>query len=171
MLSQHLFKGRGGCNGRGQASDGVPSHLFCGGTGIAGVGAGGWQRSSCLFGVYLMWWMSKKKKRKHEIYIPEWPSHSTLPIHPITYLYSLLNAPPSHCLKWEEWRWWAIEMACHVWVTAWWRQPANPFVFGCEGGSWWRWVIQTTPPSCIWVQGRCQWWSIGMQDNDSELII
>jgi hypothetical protein len=47
-----------------------------------------------IFGV-----VDEKEKRKHEIYIPECPSHSTLLIHPVTHPYSLLNAPPSHCLK------------------------------------------------------------------------
>ena len=40
--------------GGGWAGDGVAFHLFWGGTGIAGVGVGRQQRSSCLFGVYLV---------------------------------------------------------------------------------------------------------------------
>jgi hypothetical protein len=86
-----------------------------------------------IFGV--SGWVLNKKKRRHEIYTPECPSHSTLLIHPVNHPYRLLNAPPFHCLKWEGWRWWAVEMACRVWVRAWWRQLADP-------------------PIHVWVRGR-----------------
>ena len=42
----------------------------------------------------------------------------------------------------------------------------------CLGaGSWWRRVVQTTPPSRVWVRGRCQWWLWPVGMHNFELII